>query len=63
MDEQLELFDLSEFSNFKIKIPAEQIDEIIEDLKEKTKSVQTETSALEREHSEMLRSSRPRKAS
>ena len=48
--EQLTLFDVSEYSGFRPRISAEQIDGAIEDLRHKTNELRSEIRKLELEH-------------
>ncbi|MDP6776611.1 MAG: hypothetical protein QGI83_07600 [Candidatus Latescibacteria bacterium] len=48
--EQLTLFDLGEYSGFRLLISSEEIDEAIEDLRHKTDELRSEIRKLELEH-------------
>lgn len=48
--EQLTLFDLAEYSGFRLRISTEQIDGVIDDLRHKTDELRSEINKLELEH-------------
>ncbi len=48
--EQLTLFDLAEYSGFRLRISTEEIDDVIEDLRHKTRELRSEIGKLELEH-------------
>ena len=48
--EQLTLFDLAQFSGFRLRVSAEEIDGVIEDLRHKADDLRSEIDKLELEH-------------